>query len=345
MKVVSINTSSDSGGAAIAALRIAEAINKYTPCQVTMLVRDGKTSANVISTTHSVFKSYLNFARFAFERFLFYLCERSPEVRFLFSIANTGEDLSNHPLVRNADLIHLHWVNGGFLSLPGIEKILRLGKPVVWTLHDMWLFTGGCHHSGDCRNYQYQCGNCLFLRSPSINDLSHRVWEKKDKIFSKNYPLTVVTCSRWLMGRAKESSLLKEKPVFSIPNPIDIETFKPLDKNKSREKLGLATNKKYLLFAAANVNNYFKGFTYFAEATKYLASTYPQLLDTIEILVAGRVKDSKIFEQLSLPYRLLGNVQANTMIDIYNASDLYVTSSLQENLPNTIMESMACGVP
>lgn len=345
MKVVSINTSAGTGGAAIAALRIAEALNQMPGVEVDVLVRDGNSNFQVVSTTRSHWKSYLNFFRFAYERLVFFLRERSPEVRFLFSIANTGEDISKHPLVQQADVIHLHWINGGFLSLNGIKKLLALNKPIVWTLHDMWLFTGGCHHSGECTNFQQQCGNCMFLKKPYAHDISYRVWKRKQAIFSHANNLTVVTCSQWLQRRAAESSLLKNKPVHAIPNPIDTEIYRPIDKQKCREQLGLNPSKRYILFAAANVNNYFKGFPYFVESVKMLAQQYPELYHSVEILIAGKVKDAHVFKSLSLPYRMLGVVAPDSMLMVYNAVDLYITSSLQENLPNTIMESLACGVP
>ncbi|MEJ5264828.1 MAG: glycosyltransferase [Bacteroidales bacterium] len=346
MKIVSINTAARTGGAAIAAYRIAEALNRLPNVTVTLLVRDGNTGIPVVSTTHTQWKKYLNFYRFAYERLLFYLRERTPEVRFLFSIANTGEDISSHPLVQQADVIHLHWINGGFLSLKGIKRLIELNKPIVWTLHDMWLFTGGCHYSGNCNNFFQQCGNCFFLKKPHKYDLSYRIWKRKQTILKEAHNLTIVTCSQWLQQKATKSSLLEGKPVHVIPNPIDIDIFKPEEKVKCKQLLGLDPAKKYILFAAANVNNYFKGFPYFVEAIKILAAQYPQqVLESVEILIAGKVKDPDLFKQLALPYRILGIVTPNRMLTVYNAADLYVTPSLQDNLPNTIMESMACGVP
>ncbi|MGC8803137.1 MAG: glycosyltransferase [Bacteroidales bacterium] len=345
MKVISINTSAGTGGAAIAARRIAEALNQIPGVEVAMLVRDGDSNFPVVTTTRSRWKRYLNFFRFAYERLIFFLHERSPQVRFLFSLANTGEEISRHPLVQQADIIHLHWINGGFVSLKGIKKLIDLGKPVVWTLHDMWLFTGGCHHSGDCTNFTQQCGNCMFLKKPYRHDLSSRVWRRKQAILPPAGNLTLVTCSQWLRERATISSLLIGKTVHAIPNPIDTETYRPIDKEKYRKQLGLNPLKKYILFVAANVNNYFKGFSYFVESVEILTKQNPEICHSVEILIAGKVKDPNVFRPLSVPYRLLGIVSTDSMLTVYNAADLYVTSSLQENLPNTVMESLACGLP
>lgn len=345
MKVVSINTSAQTGGAAIAAYRIAEALNQNSDIEVTLLVQQGNSSSITVTTTHTLWKRYLNFFRFAYERLLFFLRESSPQVRFLFSMANTGEDISRHPLVLQADIIHLHWVNGGFLSLKDIENLIRLNKPVVWTLHDMWPFTGGCHHSGNCNNYQQQCGNCMFLKKPYPHDLSYRIWRRKQAFLSHADNLVIITCSRWMYECASKSSLFRDKPIYTIPNPIETRVFTVLNKQECKEKLGLNPSKKYILFAAHNVNNYFKGFTYFVEAVRILTRDYPRVNDSLEIIIAGKVKDASVFTSLALPYHLLGTVLPDDMPAVYNAADLYATSSLQENLPNTIMEAMACGVP
>jgi glycosyltransferase involved in cell wall biosynthesis len=344
-RVVIVNTSSNTGGAAIAAKRLLIALNKQPKIEAKMLVRDGNATQNIIITTNSRWKKFLNFVRFAWERFIFVLLEKSKEVRFLFSLANTGEDIAEQPVIKNADIIHLHWINGGFLSLKSIKKLLQLNKPIVWTLHDMWLFTGGCHHSGECNNFMQQCGNCNFIKFPVSRDISHRIWKRKEKIFKQSANIIVVTCSSWLRGKAMESSLLANKCIVSIPNPIDTEVFKPIDKILCREKLDISETKKYILFAAANVNNYFKGFSYFTDSLQLLLHDHPDIKDKIEILVVGRIKNKEIFTSIPLSYRVLGTANEEKMILIYNACDIYVTSSLQENLPNTIMEAFACGTP
>ena len=165
----------------------------------------------------SKFKKWLNFYRFAYERFLFFIREKSKAVRFLFSIANVGEDIHKRKDVKQADIVHFHWINEGFISIAGIRKIFKKQKsPVVWTLHDMWSFTGGCHHSGDCDRFKQSCGECPFLKHPSAHDLSYRILQKKKKAFAQAN-LTVVTCSQWLGGKARESALFANINVVSIP--------------------------------------------------------------------------------------------------------------------------------
>ena len=183
MKVVIVNTSDTIGGAAIAARRLTIALNKHG-LQATMLVQEKKTSLPFVrSTTHGKVKKWLNFYRFAYERFWFYVREKSKAVRFLFAIGNTGEGIASQNDIKESDIVHLHWINNGFLSLHSLKQLFNRKKPVVWTLHDMWAFTGGCYHSGECNGFQTKCGNCPFLRNPWKHDLSNRVWKRKLRLY------------------------------------------------------------------------------------------------------------------------------------------------------------------
>jgi glycosyltransferase involved in cell wall biosynthesis len=222
----------------------------------------------------------------------------------------------------------MHWVNFGFLSVDDIASLTRLNKPVFWTLHDMWAFTGGCHHSGTCEHFQQRCGDCKFLKNPNPNDLSHRLWEAKKNGF-KNKNLHIITCSDWLGNRAKQSSILGGHSIKTIPNAIDTAFFSP-----NTTDLGLDPNKKYVLFVAMRVNAPAKGFHLLKEALAYLDPI------TTELLIVG----GEMTEELPLKSHSFGQVtDPSKMRDIYAAADVFVTPSLEENLPNTIMEAMSCG--
>lgn len=343
MKIVLVSKSSRIGGAAIACRRLLVALNKNGQ-DAKMLIQDMEKGDSIISMTNSKMKKYMNFYRFAYERFLFFVRERSKSVRFLFSLANTGENIHNHMVLKDSDIVHLHWFNQGYISLKGLKKVFQSGKPVVWTLHDMWAFTGGCHHSGTCTRYIGQCGECPFLKKPSKYDLSYRIFERKKKVFD-NAPLTVVTCSNWLAEKARVSTLFKNVQVLSIPNPIDTNLFRPTDKLVAKRSFNLKKDKKYLLFGAVNVNNYFKGFTYFRDALTGLVRERPDLVNELEVIILGR-SSSAILKEIPLKYFVIEAIKEESrMCELYNAVDWFVTSSLQENLPNTIMESFACGTP
>jgi glycosyltransferase involved in cell wall biosynthesis len=273
------------------------------------------------------------------------LQETSKDIRFAFSTACIGEDISKNKLVMEADIIHLHWVNQGFISLNGIEKLLKLNKPVVWTLHDMWAFTGGCHYSNNCNHFMKECGNCHFLKNPSSKDISHKIWMRKNEIFKKYKNITFVACSYWLQGIAKTSSLLQNFRIESIPNPINTEIFKPGVYENIVQKLNLALCKKYILFGAANVSDKRKGLQYFIDALNILKDKYPEIVYKVELIIFGKNKDiNTIFN--NSPFRINNIGQLNTqeeIAEVYSVANVFVLPSIEDNLPNTIMEALASG--
>lgn len=322
MKIVILNTSERTGGAAVAAGRLGKAL-KQAGIQVDKLVRDD---------------TWLNRFRFYWERLIIFLCNHlNRKNLFAVSIANTGKDLSGNPSIKEADIIHLHWINQGFLSLKDIEALVKLNKPIVWTMHDMWPCTSICHHARDCEKFQTGCKSCFFLKSKG-KDISTSVFDKKLSLY-KDANITFVGCSRWLSGRAKKSYLLQDKTVLSIPNPIDTEVYHPMDQGMARELLGLPSGKKLLLFGALNVTDKRKGIDYLIAALRKIEKP------DVELVVFGQVKDD-IRGLFPVPIHSMGYLSDESkIVALYNAVDIFITSSLEENLPNTIMESMACGTP
>ena len=278
------------------------------------------------------------------ERLYFLPFERDSVTRWNFSPANTGVDVSDFPPVQFASILHLHWINHGFLSLKSLKKLAELNKPIVWTLHDMWLFTGGCHHSRGCENYLDACGNCHFLKRPSENDLSAKIFSEKQKLFS-NMNLHVVTPSKWLAERASASGLLKNKKISVIPNPVNINLYKPVDKLLAKKELGLDEHSNVILFMAANVSSEYKGVKYLEQALTLLKEHHTALSENTVLLVVGRVKDD-VFKNYPVKIICTGAVyDEQKIINYFNAADIFLLPSLEENLPNTIMEAMACGTP
>ncbi len=343
MKVVLVNKSDRGGGAAVACRRLQKALMK-TGTDAKLLVQEKcDDDQSVIETGSGFWKRKKNFLLFAFERFYFLFYEASKEIRFAFSPAIAGENIHKNNLIKEADIIHIHWFNQGFLSLKNLKRLIALNKPIVWTLHDMWVFTGGCHYSGDCKNYMVSCGNCPFIKKPSEKDLSYKILKKKKAIL-KNANITFVTCSNWLKTKAKASSLLKDFKVVSIPNPIDQKQFYPMDKKMIREKLSLPTDKKLILFAAANISDKRKGLSYLLKALELIEKNNSIPTD-LEIVTFGKSDDS-VFNNLPFKVHNLGILsKVEKIAEAYNAADLFVLPSLEDNLPNTIMESLACGTP
>lgn len=345
MKVLLINTAERKGGAAVACRRLKEALAGIG-VQVAMLVRDKQTEdpdVHVVAGGRLV--RFSNFLRFAWERFVIWVINGfSRKQLFAVSAANTGRDISRSPEVREADVFHIHWVNQGFLSLKDIRRLVKTGKPVVWTMHDMWAFTGICHYAGECGRYRQECGCCPQLRFPGKRDLSARNWRRKVRLF-KDADIRFVGCSHWMAEMARESKLLENAVVTNIPNPIDIHLFEPKEKAFCREILGLPVDKRLLLFGADRLDDSRKGFVYLAEALQLLLEKYPDSIHELEIVVFGGQKNDIASR---LPYRVhhLGYVSnIEKIVQMYNAADAFIIPSLEDNLPNTIMESMACGTP
>ena len=341
MRVLIINTSERIGGAAIAANRLMEAL-KNNGIKAKMLVRDKQTDQiSVVELKKSWWKVW----QFIWERVVIWQANHFKKHNlFAVDIANTGTNITVLPEFTQADVIHLHWINQGMLSLTDIRRIIQSGKPIVWTMHDMWPFTGICHYAGDCDKYATQCHNCPQLYKGSRKDIAYRTFQKKKKLF-EGAQITFVACSRWLESLAKKSDLIKGQTITNIPNAINTNLFKPRDKKQAREKCHLPQDKKLLLFGSVKITDKRKGIDYLVSACKQIASSYPDFSKELGVVVFGNQAEqyTSLFPFPIYPMNYVSNEKE--LVDIYNAVDLYVTPSLQDNLPNTIVEAMACGIP
>ena len=331
MRVLIVNTSEQTGGAAIAASRLCNALNDYG-VKAKMMVRNKQTGRI------TVVKAPGGRIPFLYERSTILLRNGlSKRNLWQVDIANCGTDITQTKEFREADVIHLHWVNQGFLSLGQIEKILRSGKRVVWTMHDMWPVTSICHHSGDCERFHTHCHDCPLLRFPGAKDLSYKVFERKLRML-EGTRVTFVGCSEWITDRARHSALAQGQQVVRIVNPVNTRVFHPCGKLDARKALGLPENGRLIMFGSLKVTDKNKGIDYLVEACK-------QLPHDIGIVCVGKNVDqlAPMFQHRIYPVSYVSDER--TMALLYSAVDAFVTPSLFENLPNTIAEAMSCGTP
>ena len=342
MRILIVNTSEKTGGAAVAANRLMEALNN-NGVKAKMLVGEKLTDQiTVVPLPGKCARKW----HFLWERLCIFLRLHLRRTHlFEIDIANSGSDITRLPEFREADVIHLNWINQGMLSLKSIRKILRSGKPVVWTMHDLWPATGICHYARTCSAFRTACHNCPLLPlHGSADDLSRRVWERKKRLYHTSN-IHFVTCSRWLEEQARQSALLSGQRVSSIPNTIDTRVFRPMGRREARLAAGLPAEGRVILFVSQKVTDERKGMAYFIEAVNRLAAEHPELKENTAVAVLGG-NSEQVCQQLSLPAYPLGYVsEESAIVNVYNSADVYVLPSLEDNLPNTLMEAMACGVP
>ncbi len=342
MRVLIVNTSEKTGGAAVAANRLMTALNN-NGVKAKMLVRDKESNSLTVA---GLPKSPLLHWHFLWERLVIFIhCRFSRKHLFEIDIANAGTDITRLREFQEADIIHLHWINQGMLSLRSIRKILQSGKPVVWTMHDIWPATAICHYTRGCHYFKSHCQCCKLLQGGgSQSDLSASVWKRKTWMLDGGN-IYFVTCSKWLEAEAKSSALLKEHKITSIPNPIDTYIYAPQNKQAARRRLGLPEDKQIILFVSQRVTDERKGMAYFVDAVSHLVKNHPEVMEKIGIAVLGGHSED-VAGQLPLPVYAIGYVNdEKKIVEVYNSADVFVLPSLEDNLPNTIMEAMACGVP
>ena len=240
----------------------------------------------------------------------------------------------------NPDLINLHWIQDSHLR---IETLAKLNRPIVWTLHDMWPFTGGCHYDRKCGRYVGSCGACPQLKSNHNYDLSHWTWQRKRRAW-KNASLTIVTPSKWLAQCSRSSSLFKNVPIEVIPNGLDLQRYKPVERKIVRQLLNLPQDKQLILFGAIKAtSDSRKGFHLLQKTLEILGTKGWQ--NKIELIVFGA---SQPDGQTNLKFKThyLGKLSDDiSLAQVYAAADIFVAPSLQDNLPNTVIEAIACGTP
>jgi glycosyltransferase involved in cell wall biosynthesis len=336
MKVVLINTSDIEGGAARAAYRLHQGLQGIGVSSQ-MLVKNKKSGApNVIWSQNGIGNKFDKIISTISNSPLRLYPERN---RAIFSPQWLPDSLVAKVAKIQPDIINLHWVCGGYMQ---VESVPKFNKPLVWTLHDMWPFTGGCHYSEECDRYTKSCGSCPQLHSSKDSDLSRWVWQRKAQAW-KNLNLTLVTPSHWLAECAKSSSLLQEYPVNVIANGLDPEVYKPMNRLLLRESLNLPPNKQLVLFGAMQgTDDRWKGFPLLVPALQSLSKSGWQ--DKIELLVFGSSQPENPID-VGFKTHYLGRLEDESLAKVYAAADVMVVPSRYEAFGQTASEALACGTP
>lgn len=252
----------------------------------------------------------------------------------LFSTGTEGYNFTHHPLYKWADIIHLHWINLGFVK---IKDIASIEKPIVWTLRDMWPMTGGCHIAMECLKYTTGCGACPQLNSRVTNDLSRKIVTKKKALYPGH--MHIVGISNWITECARSSEVLRTFQASTIPNNVKCDDFYPVNKSEARRSLDLPEKQKIVLAGAQKGNHTWKGFEYFMKAMDHLKDA------NLLVLIFGEIKPA-ILEPLGLNYRILGPVNdLGRLRNVYSSADVFVAPSVMESFGKTLAEAMACGTP
>lgn len=322
MKIVHINATDARGGAAIGMMRHNES-----------MIRAGLDS-KVITANHPIgFDKILGSLYFRVNS------RREAKLQSIanFSLMNFGMSLHKNPIVREADVIFLHWVCANTLSIKGVEHILKLGKPTFWYMHDMFPFTGGCHYALDCNGYMGNCDSCPQIANTSYKNTAAKQLMEKIRYWSKYSNLEFVAPSVWEADCARQSALCVGHKIYVAANLIDTDIYKSMECTKA--VFGLDPNKRTILFGATRIGSPYKGALYAHECLSMLDS------DRYEGLVIGKADMDFISD---LPIHVVQTGFLNNDLDIakaYNACDTFLMTSIAESFGQVVAEAMACGKP
>ncbi len=335
IKILHLNTTDIEGGAARGAYWLHKALLRAGVTSNMLVAKKTSDDNTVYGPTTNIQKG-LALIRPEIDSLPVYLYKKRD--RFIFSPSWVPNAVNHKVRAINPDIVHLHWVCGGFLN-PATYP--RFKKPIVWTLRDMWGFTGGCHYTKGCEKYGKSCGKCPHLASKRENDLSRWVWKRKFKAWER-LDMTIICISYWLADCARKSSLFCNKRIEVIHNALDESVFRPLPKNVARNIFKLKQNKKIILFGALDgIREWHKGFHLLAEALKKLSQN--GFGEDYELVVFGSTKPDD-GPDVGMRVHYLGRFHDDvTLALLYSAGDVTVVPSIQEGFGKVAIESMACG--
>lgn len=335
MKVLQVSTTAQLGGAGIAAYRLNTGLRSLGVDSWMLVNKKKQPDAHVISPGNNIDKALAQFAPYV---------ERIPGRLSRQQLDRVSPSwcpgrLLSRITAESPDIINLHWINDGFMRIETLPKIQR---PVVWTLHDMWAFCGGEHYVGKSTRYieGYSADN--HSSSEAGPDINRWIWRRKKKSWSRISDMVIATPSKWLAECARQSDLFKYLRVEVMPNGVDHERFQPMDHVVARRILGLPEDKKLVLFVEGSWNiDRRKGFHLLTEALEKLEQVITP--EEYQLVVLGKSFGKNTF---AMKTHYLGKLNDEiSMALVYAAADVFVAPSIEENLANTVLESLSCGTP
>jgi len=337
MKVLHIQTSLGNSGNA--AYRLHTAMLKNGVDSMMLMLDSVRVNSKIAK--YSGFKKFVkqNINRYIFQ----YYSKKLKKNEYLFTYpCYLGTDIAKNPLVISSDVIYLHWIVGGFLTLGNIRALAKLGKPIVFFMHDMWTFTGGCHHSFDCKGYENGCFNCPMFKKQKRRTIASIEFKAKKKLFDQFENFYFASPSKWLDTCSSNAKILSNHIHTYIPNIVDETIFKPISKEIAKQILNIPTGPTILTFGSvAGTNNPFKGWEYLKEALNLINPN-----NNILILIYGNEYDFEIEKSINFPVLFLGKINDETTMAIVNsASDIYVSPSLAESFGLSFLENIFCNTP
>jgi glycosyltransferase involved in cell wall biosynthesis len=339
-KILHVNQSDGTGGAARAAYRLHDAMREAGADSTFLVASKSQDDSSVVPALRGpAAKLEAQVTDFVNSRIPFIYPHGR---RGNFSPVRLAYGRLDRATLAASDIVILHWLAGAFLKP---RQLAQIGKPLVWQLWDLWPFTGGCHYPGACSKYEDACGACPVLGSTSRLDLASLDFRARERAY-RDLDLTVVAPSRWIAEKARRSSLFGKRRIEHIGTGVDLDVFRPRDKNVARDFLGLPKDKKILLFGAfAALSNRRKGFHFIAPTLAHLAESGAK--DMVLALFGGpRHPPAAVVDTLRLPTIHLGSVVDDVALAlIYTAADVIIAPYLEDNLPLIILEGLACGTP
>lgn len=338
MKVVLINRSDTQGGAAVVSHRLVDAL-RNAGIDANMIVIDKQRDDALSQPVGHALKNKWNFMA---ERLGIFLQNgMNRDTLFQIDTSTHGLNLSKHPLLREADVVVLVWINQGMLSLKSIQGIAALGKPIVWIMHDMWNATGVCHHAYDCHKYQSTCQACPLLQSHGT-DLSTRTQHRKAGLYAQA-PIHFVAVSHWLAEVCRQSSLMKDCDIKVIPNAFPTHQFH-WEKLSGDNFFGIPPSKKIMVMGARRLDDSVKGFDLLIEVTRHIAHHKPDLANKLHLVLYGSIKDAQLLQRIAIPYNHIGAIgSTESLNELYRHGDMVISTSHFETLPGTLIEGQASG--